>query len=307
MKTAKFQIIAASFMMLVWATMMRSAPNPASQREKPPRFSVAVGAVALDVVVNDNKGRFVKNLKLDDFVVLEDGEPQELTLFTSEITPVTVLVLLDSSASVRANLRGIQKSANRFISKLRRGDQARIGFFHNRVVFGPRFTDDMDEHVAMINNMRPQRRTFLYDALLESLDKLSPVRERKALLLFTDGDDEGSEATMKDALEAARRSDAAIYTVGLFGWSFDEGMNINEELLLQLALESGGQAFFPRKEKEMQKAFDTIREDLHRQYRMAYFPRDDKIRSGWRSIEVKMTKRTGLVVRTRLGYYSRPQ
>ena len=284
-----------------------AAPTPASQQEKHPRFSVDVSAVALDVVVTDKKGRFVRGLKQDDFLVLEESVPQELTFFTSEVTPVTVLVLLDSSASVRANLREVRKAANQFISKLPSGDTARIGFFHNRVVFGPRFTDNMKEHIAMINQMRPQRSTHLYDALLASLQELSTVQDRKALLLFTDGDDEGSEASMEDALEAARRSRLSIYAVGLLGWSLADGMDTNDVLLTQIAEYTGGRAFFPRNEKEMSTAFDRIRDELHRQYRMAYFPQNIEGERDWRNIEVRMTSRKNLVVRTRLGYYSSPE
>ena len=296
-----------SLLALGLAAVSLAAPNPASQQEKRPRFSVGVSAVALDVVVTDKKGRFARGLKQDDFLVLEEGVPQELTFFTSDPTSVTVLVLLDSSASVRANLRDVRKAANRFINGLPHGDAARIGLFHNRVIFGPRFTDNMNEHIAMINQMRPQRSTHLYDALLASLQELSTVQDRKALLLFTDGDDEGSEASMEDAFEAARRSHVSIYAVGLLGWSFADGMDINNALLTQIAEYTGGRAFFPKNEKEMRKAFDRIRDELHRQYRMAYFPQNIEGERGWRNIEVRMTSRENLVVRTRLGYYSSPE
>ena len=294
------------------ALRLAAAPPPsgsaASQQDRLPNFSLGVSAVALDVVVTDTRGRFVRGLTQDDFLILEEGTPQELAFFTSEGTPVTVLVLLDSSSSVRANLKDVQNAANRFINRLPRGDTARIGFFHNRVVFGPRFTDTMKEHVAMINQMRPQRSTHLYDALLASLRELSTVQDRKALLVFTDGDDEGSEASMEEALEAARRSQVSIYAVGLLGWSAEGGMNINEELLTQVTQYTGGRAFFPTNEREMRSAFDTVSEELHRQYRMAYFPppTGDGV-NGWRSIEVRMTSRKNLVVRTRLGYYRSPE
>jgi VWFA-related protein len=296
-----------ALMPLLLLALMPSRPAPAQpQRQKDPiqRFSVDVDAVALDVVVTDRKGKFVKGLKAEDFLVLEEGAPQELAFFTAEMTPVAVLVLLDSSSSVRANLKPIQKAANRFIDRLRRGDKARVGFFHSRVVFGPRFTDDMDEHIAMIRNMRPQRSTHLYDAILAALGELAPLRERKSLLVFTDGDDEGSEASREDALESARRSDVSIYTVGFLGWSFEDGMNVNQSLLTQLSKETGGSSFFPMKEKELRNAFDRIQDELHRQYRMAYFPVNKKGGDSWRNIQVKMKKRRNLVVRTRLGYYS---
>jgi len=278
----------------------------ASQQEGTPSFSSDVSAVALDVVVTDTRGRFVRGLTQDDFLIMEDGAPQELVFFTSEGTPVTVMVLLDSSASIRSNLEEVQNAANRFINRLPRGDAARIGFFHNRVVFGPRFTDNMNEHVAMINQMRPQRSTHLYDALLASFDELSTVQDRKALIVFTDGDDEGSETSMEEALEASRRANVSVYSVGLLGWSATGGMVINEGLLTQVAEYTGGRAFFPTDEDEMRDAFDTIAEELHRQYRMAYSPPTTEDVDGWRDIEVRMTSRENLIVRTRLGYYRPP-
>jgi VWFA-related protein len=293
-------------MLLVGIMGLTHTPVSALQESQPNRFSVDVNAVALDVVVTDQKGRFIKGLEKDDFAVREDGVPQELTYFTSTATPVTVMLLLDSSSSVRSHLREVQKAANRFVGKLQPGDQARIGLFHNTVLFGPRFTNDMDEHIAMIKQMRPQRSTHLYDALVAAFRELSPIKDRKALLVFTDGDDGGSQATMEDALEAARRSQVTIYTVGLLGWNDEEGMNTNEKLLTQIAEYTGGRAFFQQEPDEMSKAFDRIQDELHRQYRMVYFPQKSEGRGSWHDIEVTLTKRSSLVVRTRLGYYSAP-
>lgn len=276
-------------------------------QETRPTFSMDVSAVSLDVVVTDAGGRFVGGLAQEDFLVLDEGIPQEVQFFTAEVTPVTVLVLLDSSASVRANLREVQRAANRFINRLARGDVARIGFFHSHVVFGPRFTSDIKEHVAMINQMQPQRSTHLYDALIAALRELSTVEGRKALLVFTDGDDEGSRASLEDALDVARRSHVSIYAVGLIGWSSAGGMSVRENLLTQVAEYTGGRGFFPTDEREMRTAFDRISDELHRQYRMVYFPSNVEGKDGWHSVEVRMTRRKNLVVRTRLGYYRPPE
>ena len=270
-----------------------------------PRYPVDVGAVALDVLVTDRKGRFVPGLKADDFRVLELGVPQDLTFFTAGRTPVTVVVLLDSSASVRSKLLSVQKAANRCIQKLERGDRARIGFFHERVVFGPRFTDDMREHSAMINQMRPQRSTHLYDALVESFEMLEPVPKRKALLVFSDGEDQGSRTSMQGALEAARRSHVSVYSVGLLGWSAEGGMHTNQSLLEQIAQLTGGRAFFPEDDGDIRRAFDRIRAELHHHYRMGYVPAGGVAGPGqWREIKVELRRRKDLVVRSRLGYYS---
>jgi len=147
----------------------------------------------------------------------------------------------------------------------------------------------------MIKQMRPQRSTHLYDALVQSLEKLETVPRRKALLIFSDGEDEGSQTTMEDALEAARRSHVAVYSVGLMGWSTEGGMHTNQGLL---------RAFFPDEPKQMRKVFDRIRDELHSQYRMGYVPQArSEEPAQWREIQVKLTRRKDLAVRSRLGYY----
>jgi Ca-activated chloride channel homolog len=281
----------------------------AGQHPDAPRYPVDVQAVALDVLVTDQEGRFVSGLKPDDFRVREQGVVQDLSFFSPGRTPVTIVVLLDSSASVRSDMLAIQKAANRFIKKLASGDRARIGFFHDEVVFGPRFTDDMTEHSAMINQMRPQRSTHLYDALIESFEKLERVPDRKALLVFSDGEDQGSRTSTQGALEAARQSDVSVYAVGILGWSAAGGRHTNQKLLEQVARLTGGRAFFPENEKQMQKDFDRIRDEIHHQYRMGYVPAGGgEGARQWREIQVELTRRKDLVVRCRHGYYSdRPQ
>jgi Ca-activated chloride channel family protein len=166
----------------------------------------------------------------------------------------------------------------------------------------------MKEHSALIKRMRPQRSTHLYDALVESFEKLEPVTSRKALLVFSDGEDQGSRTSVEGALEAARRSDASAYAVGLVGWSAHEGMHTNQGLLEEIARSTGGRAFFPENEKEMRKAFDRVQAELHSQYRMGYIPGGSAGRPGrWREVKVELTRRKDLVVRTRLGYYSQPE
>jgi VWFA-related protein len=139
---------------------------------------------------------------------------------------------------------------------------------------------------------------------VESLEMLAPIPDRKALLVFSDGEDQGSRTSMDGALDAARRSLASVYAVGLLGWSTKAGMSTNQTLLEQIADFTGGRAFFPRKPKEMQKAFDRIREELHQQYRMGYVPQGRGQESdGWREIEVKLTRRPELGARSRVGYF----
>ena len=273
------------------------------------RFAVDVDQVALDVVVTNRRGRFEKNLKAEDFQVLEEGVPQRVTFFTSSFTPVTVLLLLDSSPSVRTSLNAIKLAANRFVTNLNAGDKAKIILFHEVYTTGPAFTDDELQLIALISSMRPRgRRTILYDSILRALEDLEPIDGRKVLLLLSDGTDAGSKASLEDVIERARRSNAVIYTIGFMGWTMKKGMFVEKDLLTKIAATTGGRAIFPQDDEELGESFEEVKEELHRQYRMAFVPSSDQgDESVWRKIEIRVPRKSKSIIRTRLGYYTRPK
>ena len=214
-------------------------------------FMVRVPSVTLDVVVADERGRFVTGLDADEFEILEDGVPQEIRYFTADLTPVTSLLLLDSSASVRSSLSAIQTAAYIFLRNMATEDQGRVATFSEGVRFGPAYTSEIWNQVSMIRAMRPFGKTALYDAILTSLQELSRVEERKALILVSDGEDSGPDAkgsvsTREQALEGARLSEGAIYTVGYTGWSPEGGGKLNREFLDEVAEQSGGRSYYPK-------------------------------------------------------------
>jgi VWFA-related protein len=266
--------------------------------------------VNLSVVVTDKKGRFIPDLKADDFLVYENRAPQELAFFTAEVTPVTLLLLLDASTSVRESVDGIKEAASNFVSKLWEGDQAIIADFNERVRFSSHFSDDVDRLVSTIQSLYPSGWTALYDSVLLSLEKVSEAEGRKALLVFTDGDDSrsvgfGSEASAKDAVEGARFSEVTIYTVGFEGRGMGGG--VNKGFLKKLSEETGGNAFFPKGIGDLNQSFEQIQDELHSQYRLAYVPTRLEKGGEWRAIEVRVKDRDDLVVRTRQGYYANPE
>ena len=287
------------------------------------RFNVDVQSVNLDVVVVDDKGRFVEGLTQEDFQVSENGHAQELSYFTATSTPVSTLLLLDSSSSVSSSLSAIQTAAYVFLQRMVPGDTARIATFNQGVRFGPAFSGTRGEHLRFLQVVRPGGRTALYDAIIAGLEELKSVEGRTALLLFSDGDDsggpEGSKSTQEEALEHARLSGATIYTVGFHGWNEDRGTGTNKDFLEELALTSGGRAFFteveepvyprrrrhrPENEEEIQKRFIQIHQELHRQYHLAY-PLVDGPKGGeWRTVDVSLPSFPRLVIRARQGYFA---
>ena len=273
------------------------------------RLRLAVEAVNLGVAVTDKRGRFVSGLGQEDFVVRENGVPQEITFFASEVAPLHILVLLDASLSMRASLDYVKEAASIFVDRLWEGDRAMIGEFNDRVRFGGEFTDDRRRLTSTILGLRPLGATALYDASILALERLHFVEEaeRRALLLFTDGDDSrmtgfGSEASAGDAIEAARMTEAAIYAIGFEG----NGARVNKRFLRRLTGETGGQALFPERTGDLIGSFAKIEEDLHSQYRLAYIPSDAGQEGEWRTIEVSLPGRRDLTARTRTGYYARP-
>jgi VWFA-related protein len=284
------------------------------------QFAVSVETVTLDVVVVDKKGRFIPGLGRESFEVLEDGLPQEVSFFTAQFTPVTTLLLLDSSSSIRSSLTAIQTAAYLFAQTLSEEDTMRVGLFSDEVRFGTGYTDDLSAHLRMLNTMKPAGPTVLYDAILTGLRELGSVEGRKSLLVFTDGDDagpanRGSRASIEDVIEGAKRSEVTIYTVGFTGggprgretqevYKVVPG-HVNRPFLTALAEATGGRPFFPEKVEDVKRAFADVQKDLHRHYRMAYVPANLAVGAGgWRNIEVKV-KKPGLLVRTRQGYYTR--
>lgn len=292
------------------------APGLGSAQEEPSQedriqFRSTVEAVNLNVVVTDKKGRFIPGLSVEDFIVYENKAPQEVAFFTPEVTPVTLLLLLDASTSVRDSVDGIKEAAANFVSKIREGDQAIIADFNDRVRFSSHFSDDVDRLVATIQSLYAAGWTALYDSILLSLEKVSQADGRKALLVFTDGDDSrsmgmGSEASAKDAIEGAKFSEVTIYSIGFEGSRGMGGAGVNKGFLKKLSEETGGASFFPKGIGDLNQSFDQIQDELHSQYRIAYVSTHEEKNGEWRAIDVRIKNRDDLVVRTRQGYYALP-
>ena len=287
------------------ATLVAAA---APRQQDPFRIQVQVEAVSLGVAVSDDRGRFVSGLTAEDFVVREDGVPQDITFFAAEAAPLTILVLLDASLSMRASLDYVKEAAATFVDRLWEGDVAMIGEFNDRVRFGGEFTDDRFRLTANIMALDPLGPTALYDASILALERLHFADgDRKALLIFTDGDDSrsmgfGSEMSAGDAIEAARLTDSVVYAIGFEG----NGARVNKRFLRRLAEETGGQALFPERTGDLIGSFERIEADLHAQYRLAYIPRRAERNGEWREVVVSVRGRRGLTTRTRNGYYAFP-
>jgi VWFA-related protein len=236
--------------------------------------AVDVDAVQFTAVVTDGEGRFVKGLKADDFKVYDNDRPQKITSFESENISLEMVVALDVSSSMRAALPFVKEAAKRFLGGLRPGDHVTLlGFNDNVFTLAPR-SRDQAARIKAIDLMRAWGGTALYDVVLSGLNVLSRHPGRRAMLLFTDGDDQSSHATLQAAIARAEGSDATIYAIG-------QGRAIRahdlQQVLRRFSSISGGRHFFAEDVQRLDKFFEEILEDLSNQYLISYnFPDSER-------------------------------
>lgn len=284
-------------------------PEIATEKEAY-RIAVDVSLVVLHPVVRDRSGAFVSDLRQQDFTVLEEGIPQAIKLFRREDTPVTVGLIVDHSGSMRSKLDDVIAAAIAFLQSSNPEDELFVVNFNEDVSMGlaedVSFTNDVDELESAISHLPAAGMTALYDAAIEGLKRVSVgTRDKKVLLLVSDGGDNASEHGLGQVLELAQQHNAIIYTIGLF----DEGdPDKNPRVLKRLARETGGESFLPETSGEIVGVCVNIAREIRNQYTIGYFSSNAARAGGYRSIRVaaRTADRGKLTVRARTGYFPEP-
>ena len=268
---------------------------------------VDVNLVELYTAVTDRNGRLEPDLTVDDFEVYEDGRRQEIVKFELvRNLPLTVGITIDTSGSMVQSISEAKRAAIDFLDNvIERGDKTFAVGFSNRAGLLMPPTDDVEAVEEILEDLRAVGWTALHDAIVTSLYYFRGVRGQRALILLSDGDDTASSIGFREALEYARRSGVAIYSIGLDVGRLDLGVR---NKLRSLAEETGGQVFFISKAEELRDVYDQIEAELRSRYLLAYNS-DAEVREdrgegtdGFREVEVKVKKR-GLEARTIRGYY----
>lgn len=258
--------------------------------------AVDVDVVQVTAVVSDGN-RFITNLRAEDFKIYDNDRLQKITNFQSENISLELVAALDVSSSMRDALPKVKESSKRFLGGLRSGDMVTLLAFNDLIyTLSPR-TKDQAQRVQAIDRMRAWGGTALYDVVVEGLQRLGRHPGRRSMLLFSDGDDQSSHASLDTAMARAEGSDATIYVIG-------QGRAIRardlQSILNRFATLSGGRAFFTEDVSRLDRFFEEILEDLSNQYLLSY-PYPDAERDGqWHRIRVEVEG--GYHVRTRPGY-----
>jgi Ca-activated chloride channel family protein len=290
---------------------------------------VSTSVVTVPVSVMDRQGRFIPDLRKEDFRVYEEGVEQEVAFFENADQPFTVALLLDTSDSTKFKLKEIQDAALAFLEQLRPADRVIVIAFDSRVYLMTEPTDDRSKTVAAIRRTEAGGGTSLYDAVASTVDRrLNKIRGRKAIVLFTDGVDTYSIGASYDStLRTAEELDALVYSIqyrtdsdartgtlnamgGQLMTSKGEPLDVaykRANLYLRLlADKTGGRFFSATSPKRLSESFERIAAELRQQYSLGYYPKDQAAGGKRRLLKVRVGS-PDVVVRARGSYVYKPQ
>jgi Ca-activated chloride channel homolog len=295
-------------------------PNPqqpdSQTTRQSPSFKAGVDLVSLNVTVADNASasRYVTDLQQQDFQVYEDGVLQEVTFFNKTNLPIALGLLLDTSASMETKLPVAQEAAVGFAKKLRSQDLAEVIDFDSRVTILQTFTNKAPDLETAIRKTSAGGSTSMYNAIYIALKDLKKVVatnvdeiRRQAIVVLSDGEDTSSLLPFEEVLDLAKRSETAIYAIGLrsneLGASSNKGFKEAEFVLRQLSQETGGRVFFPTSASELPGIYTQISDELSSQYTVGYTSRNGKRDGAWRRVVVRVD-RANATPRTKQGYFA---
>ncbi len=274
-----------------------------------PVFRADVKLVRLLTTVKDANGALVGGLTKSDFLISDNGAPQEIAVFEQHTAQsLSVAIMLDISGSTAKDLKYEVDSLQRFAKALfgsgNPEDQAALYTFNHDVAKVSSFTRRINRLESALRGLKAGAGTSLYDAILLGTDELGRRSGRRVLIVVTDGGDTTSFTTFHAALEAAHRNDAVIYSILVVPIKNDAGRNIGGEHALELfASGTGGKVFQPTVGAALDNAFEAILKDLRSQYLLAYYPKNVPLtRNRFHTVKVE-TKTSGLRVQSRSGYY----
>jgi Ca-activated chloride channel family protein len=271
-----------------------------------PTFRSGTQLVSLFATVTDAQRRLVPNLIKDDFEILDNEKVQPIVFFESEVQPITVVVMLDTSGSMTGSISLLKTAAEQFLIRLLPKDKGRVGAFNDKIQFNARFTSNRDELVGDVKDLDFGNGTRLWDAMWASLDELQGIEGRRVVLVFTDGDDTASRVKRGAVMDRARDDEVMIYAIGLESNFFNGQRQVRSKPdagLRKIAEETGGGYFELEKTSDLAPTFTRVAQELHSQYVLGFAPTD--LDGRVHKLTLRM-KQPGMTARARRSYVADP-
>jgi VWFA-related protein len=285
---------------VITVALLRGGREVATARvdTKEPGFTARARAeaVGLAPIVTDRSGRYVLGLTRENFTVIDNDRPQKIDTFDTVDSPMAAILVLDVSASMQTKIDEAARAARAFVKALKPDDRLGLLTFSTGIVGSTDITLDRRRIFAGIDAAKPEGDTALYDAIAAAIRKLKGVKQRKTVVVFTDGDDNRSRFSVEQVIGMARGSEVSIYAVAEVG----AGPQQLRTFLDRLADETGGRFYPIGSVSTLSESFAAIVQELRSQYFLTYTPTDRRPRS-WHTIAVKVN-RPGVVVRAKKQY-----
>ena len=286
-----------------------------------PVFRSGTNMVALNVTVTDAKKHFVTGLSQNDFAIYEDGVQQQVRFFEASEVPVDLIVLIDTSSSMRDKMATVHEAAIGFLKTMKGRDRGAIVAFNDGVEVVQGLTSDRAALEQAIRSTVARGSTSLHNALYIALKQFGRPAQgetdlrRQSIAVLSDGEDTSSLISFDDVLAIARKSGVSIYTIGLRSKyrrqdaapTTSRYFSTADFSMRSLAQETGAQAFFPSHVSELKDVYAGIAEELASQYSLAYTPANGRPDGRYRRIVVRVSNRPDLKLRTRSGYTAEPE
>jgi len=291
---------------LVLALVSSSLTLPAQDRSQPQKqgkdkdYTLNVDTVVVEVPVSvlDKEGRPVDGLKQENFQVFEDKVLQTIKTFRHEDIPLSLGLVIDNSGSMRNKRERVNSAALAFVRESNPEDETAIINFDDSAYLEQDFTSSIGDLIDALENIDARGETALYDALYLAAEKVTKEgkKDKKAILLITDGEDNVSKYGINKVIEALRQSKVTLYAVGLLeeddqrGGLFKKAPSKKaKDDLIKFADITGGQAYFPKNLDEVEELVKTIAHDLRNHYTITYTPTNKNLDGTWREVTVKIT------------------
>jgi Ca-activated chloride channel homolog len=305
----KFVIERAKLFAVLFLCGLAPAQNQQPPQDEAPEAVFRVGARLVEVhaTVKDKSGRLLTDLPQSNFHIFENDVPQEMKVFRREDAPVSLGLIIDSSGSMQPRRAQVAAAALTLVRASNKDDEVFIMTFNDRPALVQDFTQDIHQLETSLNKIEPAGATAMRDALILGVDHLKRLarREKKMLLVVTDGEDNSSFEELNKLVRSAQQSDILIYAIGLLSEESERSATRAKHDLDTITFATGGEAFYPHDVSEVDGIAQHVARDLRNQYTIAYYPTDEKQDSTFRRIRLTVDV-PGAVVKTRTGYFADP-
>jgi VWFA-related protein len=268
-------------------------------------FRTDTRLVVLNVSVFDREGKIVRGIPQSAFTVYEDGKKQDIRLFHQEDVPISLGLIIDNSASMAPKRERVASAALAMVNASNPEDEVFIINFNDTAVLTKEFTNNVTELANALRDIDPAGETAMRDALLLGIEHLRhrAKKDKKVLLVVTDGEDNSSVETQEHLVQVAQRNDVIIYGIGLLGAEEPASAARARKQLGQLTHETGGRSWFPGDVAEIANITPEIAHEIRNQYILGYMPANQAADGKFRTVRVEVGV-PGVTVRTRSGYYA---